>query len=436
MIWGFTARMTTSDSATSAGLLLAERMPYCVAIWSNRSRRTSVAPMDAAGTSPACSSPLIMASPMLPAPRKPTFLPLMLTVSPSGRAGGRRWPCRPAPASLLLRWRPRSRRSCPWTGARGPRRHGARAPVHGHERRLRGRHRRRSDAGAGWHGHLRPPARPEGDTVSIKGKKVGFLGAGNMGEAMIKGLLQAGLVPAASIGATDVRRERLEQIATQYGIRSAKSNPALVAESDVVILAVKPQIMASVLHEIAGSVDGKLLISIAAGLPTRMLRAQLGRPARLIRVMPNTPALVLEGVTAIARADGLEAGDLETAQELFGAVGRVVVLEEDALDAVTGLSGSGPAYVAIVIESLADGGVKMGLDRATAMTLAAQTVLGSAKLILETGTHPGQLKDMVASPGGTTIAGISALEEGGVRRTFISAVERATQRSRELGKSG
>jgi pyrroline-5-carboxylate reductase len=271
--------------------------------------------------------------------------------------------------------------------------------------------------------------------VSIKGKKVGFLGAGNMGEAMIKGLLQAGLVPAASIGATDVRRERLEQIAKQYGIRSAKSNPALVAESDVVILAVKPQIMAAVLKEIAPAVDaGTLLISIAAGLPTRTLRAQLGRPVRLIRVMPNTPALVLEGVTAIARAEGLEAGDLETAQELFGAVGRVVVLEEDALDAVTGLSGSGPAYVAIVIESLADGGVKMGLDRATAMTLAAQTVLGSAKLILETGAHPGQLKDMVSSPGGTTIAGIAALEEGGVRRTFISAVERATQRSRELGK--
>lgn len=271
--------------------------------------------------------------------------------------------------------------------------------------------------------------------MSIKGKRVGFLGAGNMGEAMIKGLLQAGLVPAASIGAADVRRERLDQIVKQYGIRPAKSNPALVAESDVVILAVKPQIMAAVLHEIAASVDGsKLLISIAAGLPTRTLRAQLGRPARLIRVMPNTPALVLEGVTAIARAEGLEAGDLETAQELFGAVGRVVVLEEDALDAVTGLSGSGPAYVAIVIESLADGGVKMGLDRTTAMTLAAQTVLGSAKLILETGTHPGQLKDMVSSPGGTTIAGISALEEGGVRRTFISAVERATQRSRELGK--
>jgi pyrroline-5-carboxylate reductase len=142
---------------------------------------------------------------------------------------------------------------------------------------------------------------------------------------------------------------------------------------------------------------------------------------------------VLEGVTAIARSEGLDAGDLELAQELFAAVGRVVVLDEDALDAVTGLSGSGPAYVAIVIESLADGGVRMGLDRATAMTLATQTVLGSARLILETGMHPAQLKDMVSSPGGTTIAGITALEEGGVRRTFISAVERATLRSRELG---
>jgi len=189
-----------------------------------------------------------------------------------------------------------------------------------------------------------------------------------------------------------------------------------------------------VLKEIAGAVDRtRLLISVAAGVPVARLREGLGKDARLIRVMPNTPALVLEGVTAIARADGLEAGDLELAQELFGAVGRAVVLDEEALDAVTGLSGSGPAYVAIVIESLADGGVKMGLDRATAMILAAQTVLGSARLILETGMHPGQLKDMVSSPGGTTIAGIAALEEGGVRRTFIGAVERATLRSRELG---
>jgi len=271
--------------------------------------------------------------------------------------------------------------------------------------------------------------------VSIKGRRVGFLGAGNMGEAMIKGLTQSGLVPATAISATDPRTDHLEQIGRRYGIRAIAGNPALIAESDVIILAVKPQIVGAVLREIAPVVDGtKLLISVAAGTATRTLREHLGKPARLIRVMPNTPALVLEGVTAIARADGLEAGDLDAAEEMFGAVGRVVVLDEEHLDAVTGLSGSGPAYVAILIEALADGGVKMGLDRATAMTLAAQTVLGSARLLVETGLHPGQLKDMVASPGGTTIAGIAALEDGGLRRTLINAVEKATLRSRELGR--
>jgi len=270
--------------------------------------------------------------------------------------------------------------------------------------------------------------------VSIKGKRVAFLGAGNMGEALIKGLSQSGLVPAGSITASDPRAEHLGEIAKRYGIKAVADNATLVGGADVIILAVKPQIMASVVKEIAPIVDdGKLLISIAAGVSTRKLRDQLGKPARLIRVMPNTPALVLEGVTAIARAEGLKPGDLEAAQELFAAVGKVVVLDESAMDAVTGLSGSGPAYVAMAIEALADGGVKMGLDRATAMTLAAQTVLGSARLILYTGVHPGQLKDMVSSPGGTTIAGIAALEECGLRRAFIQAVERATLRSRELG---
>ena len=272
--------------------------------------------------------------------------------------------------------------------------------------------------------------------MSIKGRRVAFLGAGNMGEALIKGLTQTGLVPAGSITASDPRADHLGQVAKRHGIRAMADNAALVSGADVIILAVKPQIMAAVLKEIASVVDeGKLLISIAAGVSTRKLRDQLGKPARLIRVMPTTPALVLEGVTAIARAEGLKPGDLEAAQELFAAVGKVVVLDEGAMDAVTGLSGSGPAYVAIAIEALADGGVNMGLDRATAMTLAAQTVLGSARLILETGVHPGQLKDMVASPGGTTIAGIAALEEAGLRRAFIQAVERATLRSRELGAS-
>ena len=271
--------------------------------------------------------------------------------------------------------------------------------------------------------------------MSVKGKKVGFLGAGNMGEAMIRGLLKAGTVPAEDIFATDARLDRLQQLGKLYGIHTLSDNSLLVKRVDVVILAVKPQIIHSVLKEVGSAVTPKkLVISVAAGVPTVALRADLPKGVRLIRVMPNTPALVLEGMTAVAKADGLQKGDLETAEEIFGAVGKVVVLEEEALDAVTGLSGSGPAYVALMIEALADGGVKVGLDRLTAMTLAAQTVLGSAKLLIETGAHPGQLKDMVTSPGGTAIAGIAALEEGGVRRTLISAVERATLRSRELGR--
>jgi pyrroline-5-carboxylate reductase len=261
------------------------------------------------------------------------------------------------------------------------------------------------------------------------------VGAGNMGEALIKGLVAANVVPAKAVVASDARPERLAEIERQYGIRVATGNAEVVAGADVVILAVKPQIMAPVLGEIAPSVTARhLLVSVAAGLPTAAIRAALGKPVRLIRVMPNTPALVLEGATAIARAEGLEPEDLDTAGAIFRAVGRVVVLDEGMLDAVTGLSGSGPAYVAMVIESLADGGVKMGLDRATAMTLATQTVLGAARLLAETGLHPGALKDMVSSPGGTTIAGVSALEEGGLRATLIRAVERATLRSRELGR--
>lgn len=271
--------------------------------------------------------------------------------------------------------------------------------------------------------------------MSLKGKKVGFIGAGNMGEALIRGLVNANVVAPEAIWASDVRLERLKELDSQYGIQLAPDNLEVVRQADVLIMAVKPQIMAAVLREIAPALTRrKLMISLAAGVSTARIRATLGREVRLIRVMPNTPALVLEGVTAIAKAEGLEADDLDVAGEIFSAVGRVVVLDEELLDAVTGLSGSGPAYVAVVIESLADGGVKMGLDRITAMTLATQTVLGAAKLLLETGMHPGALKDMVSSPGGTSIAGISALEEGGIRTTFIKAVERATGRSKELGQ--
>jgi len=250
--------------------------------------------------------------------------------------------------------------------------------------------------------------------VSVKGKKVGFVGAGNMGEALIRGLVQSNLVPADTILVADVRTDRVQQLTDQYGLRALAGNAALVRGADVVILAVKPQIMAAVLRETLPALTNRpLLISLAAGVSTATIQSILGKYPRLIRVMPNTPALVLEGATAIARTPGLDQDDLETAQEIFAAVGRVVVLDEEQMDAVTGLSGSGPA---------------------TAMTLATQTVLGAAKLLAETGLHPGALKDMVSSPGGTTISGIAALEEGGVRTTFIRAVERATLRSRELGR--
>ncbi len=271
--------------------------------------------------------------------------------------------------------------------------------------------------------------------MSVKGKTVGFIGAGNMGEALIKGLVESNLVASDRILISDVRAERIHELARQYSVTPVDTNAALLRAADVVILAVKPQMMAPMLRELVPALTGRpLLISLAAGVSTATIQSILGKYPRLIRVMPNTPALVLQGATAIARPQGVDPDDLDTAQEIFNAVGKVVVVDEELMDAVTGLSGSGPAYVALVVESLADGGVKMGLDRATAMTLATQTVLGAARLLAETGMHPGALKDMVSSPGGTTIAGIAALEEGGIRTTFIRAVERATLRSRELGR--
>ena len=270
--------------------------------------------------------------------------------------------------------------------------------------------------------------------MSVRDKRVGFVGGGNMGEALVRGLTKTGLMPTGHLLMADVRADRLEELKRLYGIVVIPDNVTLVRRADVVILAVKPQILGEVLDEIAPATPGKLLISVAAGVSTSEIRRHLPPGTRMIRVMPNTPALVLEGATAIARAAGLEEGDLDTARQIFEAVGRVVILDEEMMDAVTGLSGSGPAYIALVVEALADGGVRVGLDRKTAMTLAMQTVLGSARLLIDTGMHPGQLKDMVSSPGGTTITGIHTLEAGGLRRTLIDAVERATQRSRELGQ--
>ncbi len=268
----------------------------------------------------------------------------------------------------------------------------------------------------------------------MKTRRLGFLGAGNMSEALIKGLVQAAVLPAERIMASDVKSERLEHLQKAHGIRTTTDNHALMRESDVVVLAVKPQVIDKVLTEVGADLrSDQLLVSVAAGVPIEALEARLPAGSRVVRSMPNTPATVQAGATAIAAGAHAREDDLRIAKELFDAVGRVVLLDETLLDAVTGLSGSGPAYVMLIIEALADGGVKVGLHRDTALLLAAQTVLGSAQLLLETGEHPGRLKDMVTSPGGTAIAGLHTLESGGLRRTLMDAVDSATKRSAELG---
>lgn len=265
-------------------------------------------------------------------------------------------------------------------------------------------------------------------------KRLAFVGGGNMGEALLRGLLIAKLVAPEDVWVSDVREDRLAFLRETYHIRTA-SNSDSVKQADIVLLAVKPQVMAGVLDGLLEAItEDKLLISIAGGISTTFISDRFSFPVRVVRVMPNTPALVLEGMSALARGSHATPEDLEITRRFFEAVGKVVLVDEALLDVVTGLSGSGPAYTCLVIEALTDGGVKMGLSREVALTLAAQTVCGAARLVLETGKHPALLKDMVTTPGGTAIAGLHALEQGGVRAAFINAVETATLRSRELGR--
>ena len=269
----------------------------------------------------------------------------------------------------------------------------------------------------------------------MKTKTLGFIGAGNMAAALVKGLLHAKVVPPEGIIVSDVKAERLAQLKEEHGIRTTQDNHELVKTSDVIVLSVKPQVIDKVLGLVGADVKlTQLVISVAAGVPVSAIEGRLPEGTHVVRTMPNTPATVQAGATAIAPGTHATEEDLEVARALFSAVGRVVTLDESLLDAVTGLSGSGPAYVMLMIEALADGGVKVGLHRDTALLLAAQTVYGSAKLLLDTGEHPGRLKDMVTSPGGTAIAGLHTLESGGLRRTLIDAVETATNRSAQLGE--
>jgi pyrroline-5-carboxylate reductase len=266
-------------------------------------------------------------------------------------------------------------------------------------------------------------------------KTIGFIGAGNMAEAMIRGLLRGGDFAIAQIAASGPREERMRELRDTYGIYATTDNK-VPAASEIVVLSVKPQILSRVLDEVGTTISPEaLVISIAAGVPVGAIQVRLASGTRVVRAMPNTPALVDAAATAIARGDYARESDLEDAKRIFDAIGTTVVLDESQLDAVTGLSGSGPAYVFLILEALSDAGVKVGLSRRTAQLLAAQTLLGSAKLLLETNEHPGRLKDMVTSPGGTAITGLHTLEHGGLRTTLMNAVEAATRRSRELGEA-
>lgn len=266
-------------------------------------------------------------------------------------------------------------------------------------------------------------------------QRITFLGAGNMANALIRGLLRSGEKPA-NITATVKREERKHELEQAHGIVVGFDNVAAAKQAEVVVLAVKPQAMDKVLTQIAPVIDEKkLVISVAAGVPIAAMERRFGPGARIVRAMPNTPALVGLGATAVSGGEHATPKDLELAKKLFDAVGTTVVLDEVLLDAVTGLSGSGPAYIFLIIEALSDAGVKVGLSRHVALRLAAQTVFGSAKLLLETGEHPGTLKDQVTSPGGTAIAGLHTLEAGGLRTTLIDAVEAATERAKQLGDS-
>ena len=264
-------------------------------------------------------------------------------------------------------------------------------------------------------------------------KKVALIGAGKLGEGLLSGLLQSRMIPSSHVEVTVAHAERAEALAEKYGVKAHTSNARAVAGADLVILALKPQQVKGFLREVRSKLRrDALLISAAASVTTSLIERQLGHPARVIRAMPNTPCLIRQGMTSLARGQHATPEDVDLARQIFSSMGRAVVVDEKHMDAITGLSASGPAYVYMIIESLAEGGVKMGLPRELSTELSAQTLLGAAALVLETGEHPAKLKDIVTTPAGCTIDGLLELEEGGLRVTLIKAVVRAAQRAKQL----
>jgi pyrroline-5-carboxylate reductase len=270
----------------------------------------------------------------------------------------------------------------------------------------------------------------------MSGTTIGFLGAGKMATALAKGFLRAGLVKSSNLFASDVAKGALDAFSAETQATVSTTNTATVTAADILFLAVKPDQVADVLQQLKPTLDPSrhLLISIAAGVS--LARLEAAAPGqRFIRVMPNTPALVGASASAFSAGSLATAADTTLARKLLSSVGIAFEVKEKLLDAVTGLSGSGPAYAFMMIEALADGGVAAGLPRTIAQQLAAQTLLGAARMVLETGEHPGALKDAVCSPGGTTIEAVHELEKGGLRAALITAVRASAEKSKKLGQS-
>lgn len=274
---------------------------------------------------------------------------------------------------------------------------------------------------------------PAAASSRLASHRWGFIGSGRMASALVRGMIRAGVATPDRVVASDPYPAARDQLAREAGVVVHATNAPVIEAADMVVLAVKPQGMASVLAEIAPLLGPRhLVVSIAAGVSIATMARTLGESTRLIRVMPNTPALLGEGASAFALGPAATEADAEAVRVFLESVGRAVRVPEPQLDAVTGLSGSGPAFVYMIVEALSDGGVRAGLPRDVATTLAAQTVLGAARMVLETGLHPGALKDQVTSPGGTTIAGVQVLERAALRGALIDAVEAAARRSAEL----
>ena len=261
--------------------------------------------------------------------------------------------------------------------------------------------------------------------------KLGVIGFGNMGGAIVRGALAKGTLEKENVNVYDIIEAKNDE-ARWLGVNVSADDEALCLESDIILLAVKPQQMTEALSMCKKGLDGKAMMSILPGATSERLKDNIDGDARVLRLLPNTPALVFEGAFGLAQETDFTEEEKKFAEDLYSSIGSVEWVKEYDIDAVCGLSGGGPAYTAMFIEALADGGVKQGLTRPVAMKLAAQTVLGTAKMIMETGMHPGQVKDMVSSPAGTTIEGVEVLEEGGMRHSVMKAVVVATDRSREL----